>query len=136
MNKMSPEKKWVKSGSRGKKKTQAHLKNKATWVLHNHSHSIMAKYFPLYIVVVLTLRVPHLYIFHIFYSVFELFLHNFCPVIPRRTGPRGRRRPPCSTRPVRRAPRPAGSACDGIVLVQRKGTYCSAIYGKKSSQGM
>ena len=36
MNIMSPEKKWVKSWSRGKKKTQAPLKNKAIWVLHNH----------------------------------------------------------------------------------------------------
>ncbi len=45
MNKMSPEKKWVKSWSRGKKKTQAPLKNKATWVLHNHSHSILARGF-------------------------------------------------------------------------------------------
>ncbi len=42
---MRPEKKWVKSWSRGKKKTQAPLKNKATWVLHNHSHSILARGF-------------------------------------------------------------------------------------------
>jgi hypothetical protein len=39
---MSPEKKWVKSWSRGKKKTQAPLKNKATRVLCNHSNSIVA----------------------------------------------------------------------------------------------
>ena len=47
MNIMSPEKKWVKSWSRGKKKTQAPLKNKATWVLHNHSQTIVATGFSL-----------------------------------------------------------------------------------------
>jgi hypothetical protein len=44
---MSPEKKWVKSWSRGKKKTQAPLKNKATWVLCNHSNSMVATGFSL-----------------------------------------------------------------------------------------
>ncbi len=66
------------------KKTGVPLKNKASRFLHNHSNSIMAKCFLLYIVAVLTLRVLHLYIFHTFYFVFELFLPNFCPVITKR----------------------------------------------------
>ena len=39
---MAREKKWVKSWSRDKKKTRAPLKNKATRVLCNHSHSMVA----------------------------------------------------------------------------------------------